>query len=127
MSVYRVAVGTDVALGSLAALEPQPRSTGIQTVERSHAISGQVYEHAKYIRLIFDFLESDLAYQNLIQQFGVDTDLTAAVTVYLRNYDFTWVRMNGLAVRPEVGRGVEWQAFFPRNIEVLIKNLVAAS
>lgn len=126
MSVYKVGLGHNVAEISLTTIRPQPRTTGIQTVERSVSISGQVYEHAEYVVFNFDFSESPTDYQSLLTLFGLDDSLTEEVTVYIRSWDFSWVRKNGLAVRPEVGRDVAWQNFFPRGIEILIKNLSTA-
>lgn len=126
MSVYRVKTGLNQALVDLVAIDPQPRSPGIQTVQRNYAISGLVYEQASFVALEFDFLESPTEYQAVLTQFGLDAALTAEVTVYVRDFDFSWVRKNGLAVRPEVGKDVQWQNFFPRSIEIIVKHLTTA-
>lgn len=127
MSTYRVAVGHDVVLGSLVDVTPQPSTEGIKTVRRTYAADGTVHEDGKYIELDFNVLGNVAMYQSVLTAFGVKDVLTEDVTVYIRNEVFDWVRMNGTAVRPEVGQDVQWRRYFPRNITILVKNLVASS
>jgi hypothetical protein len=127
MTTYRVAVGADVALGSLADMTPQPRSTGIQYTRRTYAADDSVYEEGPFVELEWDYIESPTAYVTLLTQFSLHDSLTNIVTVYVRNDQFTFVRMNGKAVRPEMGRELRWDKFFPRNLTILVKNLTTAA
>lgn len=124
---YQVADGHDVALISLNPVIPQPTSEGIKATRRSYAASGGVYDEGRYVELEFSVLGSETSYQTLLSEFGVNTVLTNDVTVYVRDEKYTWVRMNGTAVRPEVGQDVQWRRYFPRNITILIKDLVESS
>lgn len=124
---YKVATGSDVALGSLVDMSPQPRSTGIQYTRRTYAADGSVYEEGAYVELAWDYFDDAAAYVALLTQFGLDDSLTNAVTVYIRNDQWAWVRMNGTAVRPEMGREVRWDKFFPRDITILVKDLETAA
>ena len=126
MSTYRVADGSDVALISLTVLDPQPRSEGIKTTRRTFAADGSVYDEGRYVELEFSMMPTAAEYLALLTTFGLHNATTNAVTVYVRDETFAFVRMNGTAVRPQPGRDVGW-SYFPRNITILIKDLVAAS
>jgi hypothetical protein len=126
MSDYRVATGTDIALGSLTVLTPQPRSKGVQYARTTTAASGIVYREGAHVTLEWSVLASATAYQSLLATFGLSSAQSAAVTVYVRDSTFALVRYNGRAVRPEPGRGVEWE-IFPRNVRILIKDLAVAA
>lgn len=127
MTTYRVADGFNVATGSLTVLSPQPRSEGIKVARRTYGGDGTVYDEASYVELEWDVIETVADYQALLTTFGVNTALTNEVTVYVRDETFAFVRMNGIAVRPEIGREVRYRQYFPRDITILIKALVAAS
>lgn len=123
MSTYRVAVGHNEALVDLEVLDPQPRSTGIQATSRTHAASGDIYDDAEYVILEYDFLETAAEYVGILTDFGLQTVKTAEVTVYVRDDIYGWVRKNGRAVRPDQGRDARWEKFFPRSIEILVRDL----
>lgn len=127
MTTYKVADGSDVALGSLSDVSPQPKSTGIQPTRRTYSADGSVYDEAKYVELQFSAIDSVTTYQSVLSQFGIQSALTNAVTVYVRDETFAWVRMNGTAVRPEPGRDVRWDNYFPRNVTILVKDLATAA
>lgn len=127
MSTYRVADNWDVALESLNDISPQPQSDGIKPTRRTYAANGAVYDEGLYVELQFNVLNNASAYQSLLNQFGIQSATTNEVTVYVRDATFAWVRMNGLAVRPEMGRDVRWNRFFPRDITILVRDLTAAS
>lgn len=127
MTTYKVADGHNVALVSLNVVTPQPTTEGIKATRRTYSASGAVLDEGKYIELQFGVLGGVTGYQSLLDLFGVKTALTNDVTVYVRDEVFSWVRMNGTAVRPETGQDVQWRRFFPRNITILIRNLSAAS
>lgn len=127
MSDYRVADGSNVALGSLTVLSPQPRSTGIQYTRREYAADGTPILEGAYINLIWDVLGSVAQYQALLTTFGLLNTTTNAVTVYIRNENFDYVRKNGVAIKPQIGEGVEWSNYFPRSLTILVRNLEAAA
>jgi len=125
LSDYRAYVGHDVALSSLTVLSPQPHSAGIKASQRTYAASGAVYDQGLYVELEWDLLGKVATYTTVLTVFGLHNVLFANVTVYVRNRIFSYVRMNGVAVRPQPGPEVDWN-IFPRNIKILVKDLVAA-
>lgn len=127
MSTYRVKDGWNEALEDLVVISPQPTSEGIRPTRRTFSANGDVYDEGLYVEHQFNVVESVSAYQSILNQFGVQSATTNEVTVYVRDATFTWVRMNGIAVRPEMGRDVRWSKFFPRNVTLLVKDLVASS
>ena len=124
---YKVADGLNVALGSLVDVDPQPRSSGIRPTRRTFGADGTVLDEGKYVELEFNVMPDTATYQSILNQFGVDTALTNDVTVYVRDEQFNFVRMNGTAIRPEPGRDVQQRDFFLRNVTLLIRNLVAST
>jgi len=124
---YKVADGSDVALVSLTDLDPQPMSEGIKPTRRTHTASGAVYDDGEYVELEWNVMESVTQYQAVLTAFGLLTALTNAVTVYVRDDTWTFVRKNGVAVRPEMGKESRWSNFFARNITILIRDLEDAS
>ena len=127
MSDYRVADGSDVALGSLTVLNPQPHSTGIQYTRIGYAADGTPILEGPYITLVWDILGSKTQYQSLLTAFGLSSATTNDVTVYIRDVNFDYVRMNGKAIKPQIGEGVEWKSYFPRNLSILIRDLETAA
>lgn len=123
MSTYRVAEGFNVALGSLAVLDPQPRNGEVKAL-RTYGDTG-AQERAEYCTLIWDVLDTEEAYQAVLTQFGLLDALYANVTVYTRNEVFDFTRYNGIAVRPEIGQDGAWERYFARNFAIYIKDLEA--
>lgn len=131
MTTYRVKTGHDQTLASLTVLDPQPDpGPMIQATRRTHAADGTVYDQARYIELHFSALDDAAAYQALLSSFGLSlNNKTAAVTVYVRNEVFNWLRMNGTAVLPEPGQSVTWGDVQsrPLNVVVLVRDLSNAA
>lgn len=125
MSVYRFATGHDVALASLSAFSPQPRSIGVQTVERSYGLSSAVHEHGLYLELIWDAFETESLYQTRLSSFGLTSALYANVTIYARKHDYSWQRYNAVVARPQIGADAAWTSYFIRNVSFVFKNLEA--
>ncbi len=123
---YRAATGSNVALLSLTTLDPQPKSIGIRPTRRVHCIDSSVLDDPKYVELEFSVIPTAAIYQTILGIFGLTSATTAAVTVYVRDETYTWVRKNGIAVRPEPGADINW-SYFPRNVVILIKELTAVS
>ena len=131
MTSYRVKTGTDVVIGSLTVLSPQPDpGTGIQTTQRTYAADNSVVDQGRYVEFKWSAYESQATYVTLLALFGLNaTTSTAAVTIYVRNEIYAWVRMNGTAVRPIPGESVKWGDVQnrPLDITILVKNLTTAA
>jgi len=130
MSDYRVADGHDVILGSLTVIDPQPRSEGVKATRRSYGAGGAVYDEGRYVELEWSAVATKTQYTTILAYFGLNglpLTYTNDVTVYVRDELFGYIRMNGTAVLPEVGRDVRWRNYFPRDVVILVKNLVNSS
>lgn len=123
MTTYRAKTGTGVALESLTVLSPQPRSVGLQYTRRSYAADGSVVQEGPYVDLVWDVLDDATAYTAILTVFGLHNATQAAVTVYIRNERYAWVRYNGVALLPEVGSDASWQRFFLRDVRIVVRNL----
>ena len=124
---YMVADNFNVAEGSLAAVSPQPTSQGIRPGRRTWGADGTPLDESKYCELNFSMVEDVTAYQALLTAFGVNSALTNEVTVGIRDETFAFVRKNAVAIRPEIGRDVSWERFFPRDITILLRDIATAS
>lgn len=127
MSDYRVADGFNVALGSLTVLSPQPSSAGIQYARQSFTADGTPIKEGAFVELVWNVLGTKTQYQSLLTAFGLLSADSNDVTVYVRNDRFDYVRMNGKAIAPLPQNGVSWEMPFPRNITILVRDLVASS
>lgn len=120
MPLYQMATGHDVALLDLDPIVPQPRSTnGVQAAQRDFGSDGSVFEQGLYLVLEWNSLTSAAAYQTLLAQFNLDDLLRQAVTIYAPDFQRTWRRYNGYAIRPTNPAYVS----FPRNIRMVINRL----
>lgn len=126
-SDYRVSSGHNVALASLTVLDPQPRSLGVQALDRSYGLSGSVHERGLYLELLYDYIDTPTIYQTLLAAWGINTALYANVTIYAWRKDFDHQRYNAVVVRPQIGQEAGWTNFFLRNVTFLFKNLEALS
>lgn len=125
MTTYKAGIGSGLSLGSLSVIAPQPRSTGVQRTRRSHAADGSIYQEAPYVLLEFSVLNSDSEYGTLLNLFGLVSGLTSPVTVLVRNEFWAFTLYNGTAVQPDQGKDAQWNNYFPSNITILIRDLVA--
>jgi hypothetical protein len=127
-SDYRVADGHGVAYGSLNVIDPQPTANGVEPTRRTFAASGAVYDEGEFIELEWSAVSTDVEYRAILAFFGLNglpLTMTNDVTVNVRNPLFVFARYNGTAVHPEMGRDVKWRNYFPRDVVILVKNLVA--
>lgn len=125
--MYKVAEGLDIALVSLVAIDPQPRSIGLEYGRESQAASGAVIRESPFIRLLFDVIETQTQYEDLLEQFGLDALVSANVTVLIPGPLYSDVRMSGRAVRPVAGQTVNRQDYFIRDLQIIIKDLEPAA
>lgn len=123
MSTYRVAEGHGVALVSLTVITPQPMALPVAPTRRDYVGDG-IHDQGLFVEFTWSSLKNITAYQTLLALFGLDSAKFADVTIYAKNDLMTFARYNGLAVRPEPGREVGYRSF-PRNITILIRDLVA--
>jgi hypothetical protein len=79
------------------------------------------------VELVWNTLGTKAQYQTILTAFGLLSADSNDVTVYVRNDVYDFVRMNGKAIKPKPGAGVQWQRPFPRNITILVRDLEAAS
>jgi hypothetical protein len=129
MTSYRAAEGTDVTLGSLTVLSPQPdegHGGGIQYEDVTRAADGTLIKQGPFFPFRWEQL-SAAQYVTITTAFGLnDSDFTN-VTIYVRDVDLaTWVRMNGVAQRPFPGDTVTWDVR-PQDVTIMVTNLTAAS
>ena len=123
---YLHALGSNIAQGSLVAINPQPRTEATtQPVLRSEAVSGAIHEQGLFIELLFSAIFTDTEYQTLLAQLGLTNALKAEGTWYLPDHQYTWRRYNGVAVRPQMGVDVRRTDYYIRDVTIRIKNLVA--
>lgn len=122
---YKLATGWNVALISLVDIDPQPRTDiTTQPVQRNYSASRAVHEIGLHINLQWSMIETAAQYQALLDQFGLGTFLTNSVTVYVPNYEYTFTRYNGIAIRPQQGVHVRRGDYFIRDLVIPIIDLV---
>ncbi len=125
MSDYRVADGSDVALGSLTVLDPQPRSPGIQYARQTFAADGTPVNEGPFVLLIWSTI-SNANYDTIMSNFGLTSADSNDVTVYVRDENWDYVRKNGKAIKPRIGEERDWD-IFPRDMVILVRDLEDAS
>ena len=126
-SNYRVADGHDVLVGSTNLIVPQPTANGIEPTRRTFAASDAVYDEGHFIELEWSVVADVTEYIAIVTAFGLfgqPPPMTNEVTVYVRNDYFVSTLYNGTAVLPEMGRDIKWRNYFPRDLVILVKNLV---
>lgn len=122
MSAYLIALGHNVALLDMDAIDPQPRNGEVIATIRSYS-DGGARDTVLHCAPTWDVLETPEQYQALLEQFGLLDATTALVTFYTRTETFAWNRYNGTAIQPELGKDGGWANFFPRNFTIYIRDL----
>lgn len=121
-SDYRVAFNVwNSSLALLTKLSPQPASNGVKATDIQYLADGSLYRQGLYIELLYSAILGTVRYQVILSQFGLNTATSAQVTIYCPDDTFTYLRYNGIAVRPEVNRS----NYMLRDVAILIRNLVA--
>ena len=119
-SDYRVAAGSNVALAGLTVLNPQPSSQGVQATRRVDVADGSLYLQGLFCEFVWNVLDDGTQVRDIFLRFGLLTVRSGPVTIYTRDDIYNKHRYNGLAVRPPIN----WQNYFPRDMTILVKNLV---
>lgn len=127
MSDYRAADGFNVALVSLTVLSPQPASPGLQYVRQEFSADGAPINEGPFVELVWSAVGTKAAYQTILTAFGLLSAYSNDVTVYIRDENFDYGRYNGKAVKPLPENGVQWRRPFPKNITILVRDLVPSS
>lgn len=122
-SSYKIAEGHDALTSSLQFFSPQPRSLGLRYTRVTYLGGGNPYAEGPYIELQWSALDDMQTYNSILAQVGLDDSLWRSVTLLARNDTWNYHIYNGLAVRPFLGTDASWE-YFPRDITILIKNLV---
>lgn len=126
MPNYKVGIGHDLTLVDMVDIVPQPRTeTTTAPVQRNDTISGVVHEQGLWIPLQWSMLDPASQYQALLEQFGLDTDLSCDVTVYVPNFEYVFTLYNGKAIRPEQGVDIRRTDQFIRDVTIRIIQLEA--
>lgn len=127
LDTYRVGIGHNIALGSLAIIFPQPRGNPAAPTERKFGLTGKIHDEGQFMELYWDHLEYETEYTAMLLQFGLTTTTTTfsrEVTIYGRDSLFTFRRFNGVAQRPEGMQDVRRSNFFIRDVTLRITHLV---
>lgn len=103
--------GWNIALASLFAPDPLPESGMVMPVQRTYGASGIPHEMGLYGELKWGLIETEADYLANLTAIGLHNALSNQITVYLRNFALQWNRYNGIAIRPEAGRDVQWRYF----------------
>lgn len=122
MTTYKVALGFNTATADLVAISPQPKSQGIRPTRRTYSADTTINDEGTYCELEFSALQDETEYQALLAQFGIDSSLSAQVSVYIRNGVYTFGTYNAIAIQPQPGQELTWE-FFPKNAIILLRNL----
>lgn len=127
ITTYQIATGFDQTLGSLADIDPQPMSPGLQYARRQYAASGKVIDELPMIPLLFDLPLTVDQVNALYTQFGFASANTSQISIYIPLEDGTSILRNGVAVKPLPGEDGRRQGYFVRGLTILVKQLRAQS
>lgn len=122
-NTYLIAQGSNVSLASLVKFKPQPRSPGMKYTRRNFTGDGVPYDEGPYLELIWSALESVSEYLSILAQAGLTNTNFCNVTIYARSNTWSFLRYNGTIIAPLIGTDAEWD-YFPRNITLLVRDLV---
>ena len=110
---YQIAIGYNQA-ASLADVDPQPSSPGVQATRRYMALDGHAYnDGADTAAWVFTAL-SESEYSSLLTAFGLTSAVSAEVTVKTTKHDRSEANYNAIIIRPPRLR-FEYGAY--RNVE----------
>lgn len=99
-NAYLVGIGSDLALGSLSAMTPQPTSPGIIPTETHYGLTNVGYPLALHCPLLFRGMPTPTVLATLLAQFFTGSATQQVVTVYIPGTELVRGRYNATAQRP---------------------------
>lgn len=122
-TIFKIAVGHDVAPEDMTPFDPQPSTIGMQYTRRQFAASGGVTDELPFIDLNFGLLEEPADYQAVLTLSGLLVARTALVSVSIEDENYDPVVRNGKAVKPFIGSDGQRSDMELKNFVLLIKSL----
>jgi hypothetical protein len=120
-SDYRIGSGAGLSLAALTKFNPQPRSLGVKATRRTFHSSG-AYDEGLYIEFLWNMMESETEYQNVLNQAGILSVLSNRVTINARDQTWVYHRYSGYVYQPLIGEQADWN-YFPQNIVMIVRDL----
>lgn len=120
---YRVGIGHDLDIGDTDIIIQQPRADFIKPGDVQYGIEGTRYLQAEHICFRFEMLESYSLYQSIINQFGLNTNDKADVTVFALNRRLFWNKYNGVAHLPVPEEDFRWEGMFLKDVRIYVTDL----
>lgn len=122
-TIFRIAVGHDVAPEDMTPFDPQPSTKGLQYNRRSYAISGAVIDEGPFIEFDFGLFEDEAAYQAVLTLSGLLVATTCLVSVSIEDENYDPAVRNGTAVKPFIGSDGQRSDLFLNNFVLLVRGL----
>ena len=121
---YQIVDGYDNA-GTLADVDPQPKSGGLMYPERIAALDGTEFDDGLlYTDWVYTMLTA-AQYDSLLTAFGLASAITNEVTVKTITDDRTFANYNGMVVKPRMGKDVKYNRGFYHDARFRIKHMEA--
>lgn len=124
-TIFKIAIGHDVAAEDMTAFDPQPSTRGMQYTRRQFAASGGVTDELPFIDLVFELLEDPADYQAILTLSGLLVATTALVSVQIEDENYDPVLRNGRAAKPFIGSDGQRSDMELKGFVLLIKSLQA--
>lgn len=124
-TIFKIAVGHDVAPEDMTAFDPQPSTIGLQYTRRQYAASDRVLDELPFIELNFGVFEEIEDYQGVLTLSGLLVARTALVSVQIEDENYDPIVRNGTAQKPFIGSEGQRSETFLSNFVLLIKSLKA--
>lgn len=127
-TIYKMALGWDVAEGSMAAIVvQQPQVDIVGPVVRSYGGGGAIWEQGLFTCYHFSMVESETEWLTILTQFALNSEDTSEVTILAKNNRLSLVRWNAVAQVPEGNQDIKWSNFFPRDMAIYFVDLEEAA
>lgn len=121
--IYKWAEGHDVPSIDLDTITPQPKAQPVAPVVRDYGASPSVHEQGLFVCLEWDFVFEETEYAALLSAINLDSVDVQAVTVQVRNANYTSSRYNGYAHRPQMGVDAKWENTFISSVKIYVTDL----
>lgn len=119
--IHKVGIGHNIASVSLVVITPQPKDA-IIVPHRIYGDTGHK-DRSKFCNPKWNVLFNEEMYQDLLAQFNILDNLYADITFLTYTDKYDEVRCNGVAVQPEVGDDMTYDAYYPREIGIYIHSI----